>query len=305
MSTPQNPGGDAPQDPQNPYGSPPPPPPSTPPSTPPPSTPPSTPPPSDPAAPPADPSAPVTPVPPAPPYGTPAAPAEPAPPPVYGQPAYGQPAYGQPAYGQPGGPGQPPFTQYAAPQPEQAGKGMAIAALVVSFFGCTCIGALVAIPLAIVVLVRGKDGRNHGKGLAIAALIISILSLLAGIGLAVAVNYVGQFKDVNDLKTGQCITAKGLTDDDAESVTEIKTVSCSSKHDGEILTTQKLTADEAASYGDTDLCGPALEAAGKSELVTEDITVTALAAADPSKGDNVACVAYHADGSKLTGKLGS
>ena len=40
-------------------------------------------------------------------------------------------------------------------------------------------------------------------------------------------NYASQFKSVNDLKAGQCITAKGLTDASADSVTEIKTVSCS------------------------------------------------------------------------------
>ena len=293
MSTPQDPGGDTPQDPQNPYGAPPPPPsdpaaPVTPPATPPPAAP------ADPAAPP--------------PYGQPAAPADPAAPPAYGQPAYGQPAYGQPAYPQPGQPGQPNFPQYGAPATNEAGKGMAITALIASFFGCTCIGALVAIPLAIVVLMRGKDGRNHGKGLAIAALVISVLSLLIGVGIGVAINYASQFKSVNDLKTGQCITAKGLTDESAESVTEIKTVSCSDSHDGEVLATVDLTADQADNYDNTqsaEICGPAIEEEGKSALLTEDITVTALTVADPAKGDNVACVAYHADGSNMTGKLGS
>jgi hypothetical protein len=242
-----------------------------------------------------------------PPYGDPAGPADPAPtpPPSYGQPSYGQPAYPQ----QPGVPGQPAFPQYGAPGGGEPGKGMAIAALIISFFGCTCIGALVAIPMAIVVLVRGKDGRNHGKGLAITALIISVLSLVAGIAIAVALgSYVSQFKSVNDLKAGQCITAKGLTDEDAESVTEIKSVSCSTKHDGEVLAAVKLTADQAKSYTSSDteaICGPAIEAAGKTALLTEDITVTALTEADPGKGDTVACVAYHVDGSKLTSKLGS
>ena len=307
MSTPQNPGGDTPQDPQNPYGNPPPPPhippPTPPPSTPPPSTPPpSTPPPSTPP-----PAAPVDPAP-APPYGEPTSPAEPAapPPPAYGQPA-AQPAYGQPpaqpAYG------QPAYPQYAPQGSGEPGKGMAVAALIISFFGCTCLGALVAIPMAIVVLVRGKDGRNHGKGLAITALIISVLSLVAGIAIAVALgSYVSQFKSVNDLNAGQCITAKGLTDEDAESVTEIKSVSCSTKHDAEVLATVELTADQAKGYSDSDpeeVCGPAIEAAGKTAVLAEDISVTALTEPDPGKGDTVACVAYHVDGSKLTSKLGS
>ncbi len=53
---------------------------------------------------------------------------------------------------------------------------MAIGALIASILGCTCIGVLVAVPLAIVVLVRSRGGQNHGKGLAIAALVISLLS---------------------------------------------------------------------------------------------------------------------------------
>ena len=284
MSTPQNPGGDTPPDPQNPYGTPPPPP-------------------ADPAAPPPDPTAPVPP----PATPPPASPADPAgAPPAYGQPAYGQPAY--PAAPPPGQPGQPSYPQYGAPATNEAGKGLAITALIASFFGCTCIGALVAIPLAIVVLMRGKDGRNHGKGMAIAALVISVLSLLIGVGIAIAINYASQFEGVNDLKAGQCITATGLTDESADSVTEIKSVSCSDSHDGEVLATVELTADQADNYTDTqseEICAPAIEAAGKTALLTPDITVTALTVAEPAEGDNVACVAYHVDGSNMTGKLGS
>ena len=79
-------------------------------------------------------------------------------------------------------------------------------------------------------------------------------------------------------------------------------------HDGEVLATVELTADQAENYEDTqsaEICGPAIEAEGKTALLTEDITVTALTVAEPAKGDNVACVAYHVDGSNMTGKLGS
>jgi hypothetical protein len=162
--------------------------------------------------------------------------------------------------------------------------------------------------MSVVVLRRGKDGRNHGKGLAIAAIVISVLTLLAGIGVAGLIAYASQFESVNDLKAGQCITAEGLADEDADAVTEIETVSCSDEHDGEVLATDELSSDEAANYDTTDssvVCGPAVEAAGKTAVLTEDITVTALTVSDPSAGDNVACVAYRTDGSSLTGKLGS
>ena len=288
MTTPQNPGdGDTPQDPsdpQNPYGTPPPPPP-----------------------PPSTPSTPSDPAPPA--------------PPTYGeQPAYGeQPTGGAvppaaPPYGQQAAPGQP---AYAAPGyspmpgPAEPSKGMAITALVLSILGCTCIGALVAIPLAIVVLVRGKDGRNHGKGLAIAALIISVLSLIGvAIGGYFVYDYAKDFKDVDSLTAGDCFTAEGLTDDSQSGVTQIRSVGCSTKHDGQVLSTGSLTADEAASYGETSpvaICTPSVTEAGNVDLLADpELVLIALTQdSSPASGDKLVCVIANADGSKLTSKLGS
>ena len=277
MTTPQNPGdGDTPQDPsdpQNPYGTPPPPPP--PPSTP-----------SDPAPPP--------------PYGE--QPTESAVPPA--APPYGQQAApGQPAYAAPG--------YSPMPGPAEPSKGMAITALVLSILGCTCIGALVAIPLAIVVLVRGKDGRNHGKGLAIAALIISVLSLIGvAIGGYFVYDYAKDFKDVDSLTAGDCFTAKGLTDESQTGVTQIRSVGCSTKHDGQVLSTGSLTAEEAASYGDTspvDICTPSVTEAGNVDLLSDpELVLIALTQdSSPASGDKLVCVIANADGSKLTSKLGS
>ncbi len=279
MTTPQDPdNGDTPQDPadpQNPYGTPPPPPP--------------------PVPPPAG-DSPTTPIPSAPPvFGT----GDPNVPPA-GPPPYGQPGYQQPGHGQP---------YPAAPVTAEPGKGMAIAALIISFFGCVVLGALIAIPLAIVVLVRSRDGVNRGKGLAIAAIVVSLLTLAIPVVAVVAgVTYVNSLTDVNDLEPGDCVTADGLTDAEAEEVTEIKTVSCSEDHDGEVLATVELTADQAERYTDTpitEICGPAIEAAGKSALVDGTVIYTALTVQDPEEGDQAACVAYNADGSQLTSRLGS
>ena len=292
MTTPQNPGdGDTPQDPsdpQNPYGTPPPPP-SDPgaPSTPPPSGPPTTPIPPAPA-PGGDPSVP------------PAAPAMPPAAPPYGQPgAPVQPAYAAPGYGGP------------MPGPTEPSKGMAITALVLSILGCTCIGALVAIPLAIVVLVRGRDGRNHGKGFAIAALIISVVSLIGlAIGGYLLYDYAKEFKDVDSLKAGDCITAKGLTDESETGVTQIRSVGCSDRHDGEVLSTGSLTSEEADSYGETspvDVCTPSVTEAGSADLLADpELVVIALTQdSSPASGDKLVCVIANSDGSKLTSKLGS
>jgi len=280
MSTPQDPDdGNTPQDPsdpQNPYL----PPPSTAPTPPPP-----------------------------PPYGDPSPPPPAVPPPAqpYGQvpPAYSpQPASPQqPAYAQPG------YPQYGPPAPAEPGKGMAVTALILAIVGCSCVTLLVAVPLAIVVLLRGRDGRNHGKGLAIAALIISAVWVVGGIvGGAAFYNYAKDLKDPNDLKAGDCVTAHGLTDAKADTIDTIKTVSCTGAHDGEVLATTPVTADMAKDFSQMDpdtTCRQAIDAAGKSSVLTEDIGVTALTVTDPEEGDNIACVAYNADGSKLTGRLGS
>ena len=188
---------------------------------------------------------------------------------------------------------------------------MAITALIASILGCTCIGALVAIPLAIVVLLRSRDGRNHGKGLAIAALIISVISVIGvGVGGYFVYDYAKDFKNVDDLTRGDCITAKGLVDDASESVTDIKSVSCSSDHDGEVLATSSLSGAEADAYGQTTpvaICTPSVTAAGSADLLANpDLVIIALTqGASPSSGDKLVCVIANADGSDLTSKLGS
>jgi hypothetical protein len=220
------------------------------------------------------------------PYGAP--PPPPPPPPGYPQQPYGYPAYGQ------------------QPQQQDAPKGMAITALILAFLGCTGILAVVSIVMSIVVLVRGKDGRNHGKGLAIGAICVSVVSLAIG-GVAVALGvYLGSLTDVADLEAGDCITASGLADDGADTVTSIKTVSCSTSHDGEVLATAKLTAEQADQImsSTSSVCPDAIVAAGKAPLITDELTFVPLTAPDPGAGDKVACVAYNSDGSSLSKKLG-
>jgi hypothetical protein len=297
MSTPQNPDdGNTPQDPSdpaNPYAPTPPPPP-----------------------PPPPPPAPATPIPPAPsPYGEPSTPqtppGPPAAPPPYGD--YSMPAPAPappPPYGQPVAqpmPGQP----YLPGPPAQAepGKGLAITALVLAILGCSCITLLAAVPMAIVVLVRGRDGRNHGKGMAIAALVISAVYVIGWIiGGAALYNYARDIKSVNDLQVGDCITADSLTDSGADQVSAIRTVGCSEKHDGEVASIVTLTSDTA--NGDAaqlqQLClskiGPEYAQVAADG---QNYTILALAPVNPSSGDKDACIISRADGSKLTGKLGS
>jgi hypothetical protein len=270
---------------------------------PPPAYPPTTPPPATPIPPPASPYG--DPTPPAAPDTPPPAPVPPAAQPSgqpYGQP-YSQP-YGQPAqpYPQPGT-SPVPEQPYGAPAPEQAGKGTAIAALIVSFLGCTCVGAIVSIILSIVVLRRGRDGRNHGKGLAIAAIIVSVLSLLAGLAIAGLIAYAASLEGIDDLKSGQCFNADGINDGSTKGVTNVNTVSCSSSHDAEVLTVGHLTKEQAQSF-DSTACDQSLADAGKTDLIKPPLTYNGLTGSNPNAGDKFVCIAYNADGSKLTAKVG-
>ncbi len=170
-------------------------------------------------------------VPPPNPYGA------PPPPPAYGQPApYGQPVPGQPPVG-------PAYPTYGQPGAQQPGKGLAIASLVLALIPCI-ITNLVSLVLAIVVLV----GKKGGRGLAIAAIVINVLVLI-GWGALIALGVVLAGTPIDDLNSGECFTAEGLTSSDS-GVSQIEVVSCTESHDGEVLAVKTLNSDEAAAYKD-------------------------------------------------------
>jgi hypothetical protein len=247
---------------------------------------------------------PTDPPPPAPvnPYESPAAPPPPADPaaPAAPPPAaapYGAPEYGtaQPQY--PAAPGSYP----GVPVEAQPSKAMAITALVLSLLCCTPVGFI----LAIIVILRSKDGRNHGKGLAIAALIVSVLfsfGIAAGAYGLTQVDW-DDLNPVSNLSQGDCFNADGLDDEDAEFVSEISEISCSKSHDAEVLASTDLTADQAEAYKlDNTLCQELVTAAGYVPDAAYGLTSLTVDE-EPNAGDRLACVVYNADGSKLDAPL--
>jgi hypothetical protein len=195
------------------------------------------------------------------------------------------------------------------PQGEQpASKTMAIIALVLAVIGCFGISWVVSVVLAIIVLLRGKDGRAHGKGLAIAALVIDALYVLALVGIVVVAVIVGPGTSVEDLKTGDCVTANGLASD-SDTIDSLEVVSCSKSHDGEVLATAKLSADDADGYNSSsanELCFNAINENpdATAVLLLGGISVIGLTeSTNPDAGDKIACVAFNEDGSKLSDPL--
>ena len=112
---------------------------------------------------------------------------------------------------------------------------------------------------------------------------------------------------IDDLRTGQCFTADGLTDDETGGVRSIEVVECSESHDAEVVGTNELDADEAADYADLsaeDLCRPLVDADALADS-EQDLTVTALTqTTEPSAGDLMVCAAHTRDGAPLVGPLG-
>ncbi len=265
--------------------------------------------PQDPTQPPAYGDQPAPPPPPAPvnPYEQ--QPVSPAPdaaaPPPYGAPQpppYAQPAYGQPAYGQPGYPVQPGFpVQPASTEPS---KAMAIIALVLSLLCCFPIGLI----LAIVVLVRSRDGRNHGRGLAIGAVVASVVSVLVISGLVVVLSQVDwdDLLPVEQLEAGECLNANNLTDDSEDFVEDITEVDCGGSHDAQVLVTTTLTSDQASTYdpASSTLCTDLIAEGGLSDKIGPEMGYFGLTTeAQPSTGDKLVCIVYNVDGSKLTAPL--
>ncbi|MGC4110268.1 MAG: hypothetical protein QM747_07555 [Nocardioides sp.] len=163
--------------------------------------------------------------------------------PSYGSPSYPPPPQGSP-YGQPY-PVQPGHQEPVGPPPSKATAIWSLVLGWIPFF----LGWVVAVILAIVVLNRSGDGRNHGRKLAIGGLV--------GVGFWVAV-IVAVFvfrplaahrDDAGNVTRAGNVTIDGLHvgdcgDHPPTGPTNIMhVVPCSQPHDYQVLTTFELSGD--------------------------------------------------------------
>jgi hypothetical protein len=136
---------------------------------------------------------------------------------------------------------------------------------------------------------------------------VAVVAVILVVGTLVAGRWFTGFTDPQDLRAGDCITATGLADPASDTVSRIRTVSCTDAHDGEVLVTATLSGAQARAFEtdpDLRICRDALVSSGRVEMMTIGMTATALAPPDVRAGDLVACVGYHSDGTRLTAPLG-
>lgn len=181
-----------------------------------------------------------------PPYGS------PTPPYGTGPPAYGSPppAYGggqqPPAYG---GGQQPPaypggYGYGGEPQGKTGKSGLAIAALLVAIL-LPLVGFFIAVPLAIVALVKMSKSRQTGKWFAISGIVISVLYWVGFVLLVVFVLTSTAKRDSNgvitekgrldfgDIRVGDCVDIADLSGDSEIGVFDLQGVPCSDAHNAE------------------------------------------------------------------------
>ncbi|WP_067885432.1 DUF4190 domain-containing protein [Nocardia vaccinii] len=151
--------------------------------------------------------------------------------------------YQQPTYPVGPPPGHPAWGQPQMPQPRTS--GLAITALILGVIACT---SPIAVPLAIVALIRIRSRGERGFGLAVAGLTAALAWITLSVLLVATGSvhlWVGNVetstsaaKPVFDsLHTGDCLdNVTGLTSDaDAQHV-RLKVISCEQPHDAQVMT---------------------------------------------------------------------
>jgi Septum formation len=188
-------------------------------------------------------------------------------------------------YGPPPGSWQGSLGSSAAPTPPS--KAMAWWSFGLSFAWCLpFVAGLTSIGLAIGVLVRGRDGRDHGKGLAIAAIVIASVGILAAASEVPAfvrglqdgfeearqeqttprgedgqVTETGQISPL-DLQEGDCFDDSSVAAEGVE-VTTVVVKPCPRRHDLEVYHVQDISTggfgypgeDEAIARSDAVCAG--------------------------------------------------
>jgi hypothetical protein len=125
---------------------------------------------------------------------------------------------------------------------------MAIWALVLGWIPCL-IGTVVAVVLAIIVLVRSRDGRPHGTGLAIGGLVGVAFWVVLGVALLIVAPFGTQRDASGHLTRGGDVTIDGLRVGDCGTkalsglTRTVHVVPCRQRHVFEVMATFEMRGD--------------------------------------------------------------
>lgn len=214
-------------------------------------------------------------------------------------------------------PPPPPPGTYPPPPPgpSQRSSSLAIIALVCAVLPCG-ITWLVAIPLAIVVLVKAANGTARGRGMAVAAIVVSVVWLIASaIGIALLVNEVTKYDAARDagegtissgmIREGDCFSELP----DGEEIDTVEIIGCEQEHVGEVYAVESISPAEGAGQDEIydlaqETCTEQFEDYVGPGPLDPDLRYSLIAPNEDSVDleDDVACYIW-IEGETLTGTL--
>ncbi len=208
----------------------------------------------------------------------------------YGQPQYGQQPYGQAPYGQQG------YTPWQ--QGNDAAKGTDGFSVASFVTGLICCFGLPAVVLGIVGILRTKDGERKGRWMAITGLVLGVVGAIAWVLIAIGIasaDFSGS--DPLGLDTGECFNSSDITDENDE-IGLVDEVSCSERHDAEVVAAWTVDSDETGSGVESeapaDTCLGRLSASEQAQVATSGLNVGAITEdpEDIGEGDRLVCYVY-------------
>lgn len=217
----------------------------------------------------------------------------------YGQQPYGQAPYGQAPYGQ--APyGQQPYGQGYTPwqQGNDAAKGTDGFSVASFVTGLICCFGLPAVVLGVVGILRTKDGERKGRWMAITGLVLGVVGAIAWVLIAIGIASADlSGSDPLGLDTGECFNSDDITDENDE-IGLVDEVSCSERHDAEVVAAWTVDSDETGSSVESeapvDTCLGRLSASEQAQVATSGLNVGAITEdpEDIGEGDRLVCYVY-------------
>lgn len=227
--------------------------------------------------------------------------------------------YQQPGYPPPGGPYPPPGMEQGPPPV----SGLAVAALIVGLV-LPCLGLFIAVPLAIVALVRISKGRNTGKWLAIGGIVAAVLWLVGFIVLAVVLEGQKAERDdaghivkagtlaYGDIRVGDCLVIPSAGEGIDADPSEIKGTPCDEAHNAQSVGVFSYGVDKGYPGGDqlqddseqtcVAAATPYVRANRDADLMSYRV-IPNESVWDSDGGDRVVCFVTNTDFSDLTSEV--